>query len=183
MSVERRCFDGNPESVVIKRRIFTKLRVQFGRHFSAKWRCLIFLVGCFLLYGVLVPATKKESIFTKEGVFGCDVFNLQFWKLRRSTLLRKVFSAAVEIRWRFSQKRFDLPAAGKSRWIIVKEANSSQWLGKTSGFFFVVFKSRSAFFKRNILHEFFLPDVSKLFTVVSDQAFSILPMIFLSCPS
>jgi hypothetical protein len=25
--------------------------------------------------------------------------------------------------------------------------------------------------------------VSKLFTVVSDQAFSILPMIFLSCPS
>ena len=41
---------------------------------------------------------KKESIFTKEGVFGCDVFNLRFWKLRRSTLLREVVSAAVEIR-------------------------------------------------------------------------------------
>ncbi len=41
---------------------------------------------------------KKESIFTKEGVFGCDVFNLRFWKLRRSTLLRKAVSAAVEIR-------------------------------------------------------------------------------------
>ena len=34
---------------------------------------------------------KKESIFTKEGVFSCDVYNLQFWKLRRSTLLQKVF--------------------------------------------------------------------------------------------
>ena len=41
---------------------------------------------------------KKESIFTKEGVFGCDVFNLRLWKLRRSTLLREVVSTAVEIR-------------------------------------------------------------------------------------
>jgi len=47
---------------------------------------------------------KKESIFTKEGFFGCDVFNLRFWKLRRSTLLRKVVSAAVEIRRRFSRR-------------------------------------------------------------------------------
>ncbi len=75
------------------------------------------LSGMFSLCTKLVPAMKKESIFTKEGVFGCDVFYLRFWKLRRSTLLRKVFSAAVEIRWRFSQKKFDLPAAGKSRWI------------------------------------------------------------------
>jgi hypothetical protein len=50
------------------------------------------------LFEVLVPATKKESIFTKEGVFGCDVFNLRFWKLRRSTLLREVVSAVVKIR-------------------------------------------------------------------------------------
>ncbi len=78
---------------------------------------------------------KKESIFTKEGVFGCDVFNLWFWKLRRSTLLRKVFSAAVEIRRRFLRRSFDLSAAGKSRWIVVvafkKEVNFSQRLGKT----------------------------------------------------
>ncbi len=52
----------------------------------------------------------------------------------------------------FSQKKFDLPAVGKSRWIFVKEANSSQRLGKTSQFFFVIFKSRSAFFQ---LYEFF----------------------------
>jgi len=64
----------------------------------------------------LVPATKKESIFTKEGVFGCDVFNLRFWKLRRSTLLWKVvFCGSGDTA--FSQKKFDLPAVGKSRWI------------------------------------------------------------------
>jgi len=64
----------------------------------------------------LVPATKKESIFTKEGVFGCDVFNLRFWKLRRSTLLREVVVCGSRDT-AFSQKKFDLPAVGKSRWI------------------------------------------------------------------
>ncbi len=81
----------------------------------------------FLLYEVLVPATKKESIFTKEGVFGCDVFNLRFWKLRRSTLLREVVSAAVEIR-RFLRKKF---SSGRK-----KQVDFSQRLGKTSRFFF-----------------------------------------------
>jgi hypothetical protein len=55
----------------------------------------------------LVPATKKESIFTKEGVFGCDVFNLRFWKLRRSTLLREVVVCGSGDT-AFSQKKFDL---------------------------------------------------------------------------
>jgi len=55
----------------------------------------------------LVPATKKESIFTKEGVFGCDVFNLRFWKLRRSTLLREVVVRGSGDT-AFSQKKFDL---------------------------------------------------------------------------
>jgi hypothetical protein len=62
------------------------------------------LSGMFSFYTKLVPAMKKESILTKEVFFGCDVFNLRFWKLRRSTLLRKVFSAAVEIRRRFSRR-------------------------------------------------------------------------------
>ncbi len=62
------------------------------------------LSGMFLLFTKLVPAMKKELIFTKEGVFGCDVFNLRFWKLRRSTLLRKVFSAAVEIQRHFLRR-------------------------------------------------------------------------------
>ncbi len=55
----------------------------------------------------LVPATKKESIFTKEGIFGCDVFNLRFWKLRRSTLLREVVVCGSGDT-AFSQKTFDL---------------------------------------------------------------------------
>jgi len=61
---------------------------------------------------------KKESIFTKEGFFGCDVFNLRLWKLRRSTLLRKVGFTVAEITAAFFQKKFDLAAAGKSRWIV-----------------------------------------------------------------
>ncbi len=87
------------------------------------------LSGMFFFYAQLVPAMKKESISTKEGVFGCDVFYLRFWKLRRSTLLRKVFSAAVEIRRRFLGRSFDLPAAGK------KQVDFSQRLGKTGRFF------------------------------------------------
>jgi hypothetical protein len=61
---------------------------------------------------------KKESIFTKEGFFGCDVFNLRIWKLRRSTLLQKVVFTAVLDAAAFFQKKFDLPEAGKSRWIV-----------------------------------------------------------------
>ena len=109
----------------------------------------------------MVPATKKESIFTKEGVFGCDVFNLRFWKLRRSTLLRKVVSCGSGDT-AFSQKKFDLPAVGKSRWIFLryfqKQVDVFKWQTET---FCII-----------------LPDAPKLFIVVSDQAFSILPMIF-----
>ena len=70
---------------------------------------------------------KKESIFTKEGVFGCDVFNLRFWKLRRSTLLLKVVSAAVEIR------RF------------LRRSLVFQRQEKTGGFFTAVRKNKSIF--------------------------------------
>jgi len=113
----------------------------------------------------LVPATKKESIFTKEGVFGCDVFNLRFWKLRRSTLLRKVvFCGSGDTA--FSQKKFDL-LSGRE-----KQVDFSSLSPKAGRCFQMA--------KGSILYNFF--DVSKLFTVVSDQAFSILPMIFLSCP-
>jgi hypothetical protein len=120
---------------------------------------------------------KKESIFTKEGVFGCDVFNLRFWKLRRSTLLREVVSAAVEIR------------------CFLRRSLIFQRQEKAGGFFTAVRKNKSIFLRclqkqvgvfnwqRETSLRVFLPDVSKLFTVVSDQAFSILPMIFLSCPS
>jgi len=115
----------------------------------------------------LVPATKKESIFTKEGVFGCDVFNLRFWKLRRSTLLQEVvFCGSGDTA--FSQKKFDL-LSGRE-----KQVDFSSLSPKAGRCFQMA--------KGNILYNFF-SDVPKLFIVVSDQAFSILLMIFLSCPS
>ena len=92
-------------------------------------------------FEVLDPATKKESIFTKEGVFGCDAFNLRFWKLRRSTLLRKVVSCGSGDT-AFSQKKFDLPAVGKSRWIFflryLQSESASPEVAKNhyDGFFF-----------------------------------------------
>ena len=82
---------------------------------------------------------KKESIFTKEGVFGCDVSNLRFWKLRRSTLLREVVVCGDGDTAFFSE-----------------EVWSSQRKGKTGRFFFVISKSRSAFSGREKHHyEFF----------------------------
>ncbi len=96
------------------------VRKTFFFFFSTKMAVPYLLSGMFSFSSFFFCQSKfrrwKKSIFTKEGVFGCDVFNLRFWKLRRSTLLRKVVSAAVKIR-RFLQKKFDLPAAGKNRWI------------------------------------------------------------------
>ncbi len=61
----------------------------------------------------------------------------------------------------------------------VKEANPSQRLGKTSRFFFIISKKRVDVFKwQTETFCIILPDALKLFVVVSDQAFSILPMIF-----
>ena len=104
----------------------------------------------------MVPATKKESIFTKEGVFGCDVFNLRFWKLRRSTLLRKVVVCGSGDT-AFSQKKFDLPAVGKKQvgsGRIQERSFHSGWEKQVD--FFVIFESRSAFSiaKGNILNKF-----------------------------
>jgi hypothetical protein len=113
---------------------------------------------------------KKESIFTKEGFFGCDVFDLRFWKLRRSTLLWKVVFTAAEVTAAFFQKKFDLPVAERSRWIVL----SSTFKKEVEDFFltaarrnksiFSCFQGRSAFAtaKKNILHEFFFPDESKV---------------------
>ena len=59
----------------------------------------------------------------------------------------------------------------------VKEANPSQRLGKTSRFFLHYLQKQVDVFKTETFF-IILPDVPKLFIVVSDQAFSILPMIF-----
>jgi hypothetical protein len=127
-------------------------------------------VGFFRSF--LVPATKKESIFTKEGVFGCDVFNLRFWKLRRSTLLREVVSAAVEIR-RFLRRSLIFQRQEKAGGFFTA-VRKNKWI-----FFFVISKKQVDVFKwQTETFCIILPDAPKLFIVVSDQAFSILPMIF-----
>ncbi len=146
-------------------------------------------MGCFPCMK-LVPAMKKESIFTKEDFFGCDVFTLRFWKLRRSTLLRKVVFTAVEIQRHFSRRSLIFQrqekAGGLFSSTFKKEVDFSQRLGET-GQFFVIFKAdRHSQRQRKTFFVGFFFQMSrklKLFVVVSDQAFSILPMIFLSCPS
>ena len=74
--------------------------------------------------------------------------------------------AAVEIR-RFLRRSLIFSAEGKNRSIFLrylqKQVDVFKWQRET---FFIIFS-----------------DVPKLFIVVSDQAFSILLMIFLSCPS
>ena len=63
---------------MIKRRIFTKLRFQFGRHssFSTKWRCLIFLVGFFRSLG---SGDEKGIDFYQRGC-------LRLWCFQSSVL-------------------------------------------------------------------------------------------------
>jgi len=106
----------------------------------------------------LVPATKKESIFTKEGVFGCDVFNLRFWKLRRSTLLREVVVCGSGDT-AFSQKKFDLLAVGKKQvnsGRIQERSFHSGW-EKTGRFFLLSSRvdRRFSMAKGNILYKVF----------------------------
>ena len=122
----------------------------------------------YLLSGIFPKSwfrrRKRNRFFTKEGVFGCDVFDLRFWKLRRSTLLWKVvFCCSGDTA--FSQKKFDL-LSGRE-----KQVDFSSLFPKAGRCFQMA--------KGNILYNFF-SDVPKLFIVVSDQAFSILLMIFFS---
>ncbi len=112
---------------------------------------------------------KKESIFTKEGFFGCDVFNLRFWKLRRSTLLRKVFSAAVGIRRRFPEEVWSSSGRKKqvdrcSSTFKKKVEGFSQRLGKT-GQFFRCFQKQIGILNGKEKHSswvFLFPDASKV---------------------
>jgi len=72
------------------------------------------LSGIFPKFWFRRRKRNRFFLFTKEGVFGCDVFDLRFWKLRRSTLLREVVVCGSGDT-AFSQKKFDLPAVGESR--------------------------------------------------------------------
>jgi hypothetical protein len=106
---------------------------------------------------------KKESILTKEGVFGCDHFNLHFWKQRRSTLLwRVVFTAVgknksiffsvtfsrkelsfhsrrekqVDCWCRFLQKKLFFTAEKKNKWIFGDAVGTSVFKNSFLGIIF-----------------------------------------------
>ena len=92
-----------------------EVEVPVWKTFSTKWRCLIFLVGCFLLDEVSSGDEKGIDFYQR----GC----LRLWCFQSSVLEVAKKYIIVESSFcgsedtAFSQKKFDLPAAGKSRWI------------------------------------------------------------------
>jgi hypothetical protein len=84
--------------------------------------------------------------------------------------------------WRygvFSEEVLIFSAEGRNMQVDVKEANPSQRLGKNKWIFLRFLQKQVDVFKWQTETFFIiLPDVPKLFIVVSDQVFSILPMIF-----
>jgi hypothetical protein len=102
---------------MIKRRIFTKLRFQVGRHssFSTKWRCLIFLVGFFRSLG---SGDEKGIDFYQRGCLRLWYFQSSVLEVAKKYIIAKsscfFFGSGDTV---FSQRKFDLPAVGKSRWI------------------------------------------------------------------
>ncbi len=75
------------------------------------------LSGMFFFRTKLVPAMKKESIFTKEGVFGCDVFQSSVLEVAKKYIIAESIFCGSGDTAAFFQKKFDLPAAGKNKWI------------------------------------------------------------------
>ncbi len=162
--------------------------------FSTKWRSLIFLVGFFL--SEVRSGDEKGIDFDQRGF-------LQLWCFHSSSLeVAKKYIIAesnlhsgrekqVDYSVASSQKKFDLTAAGKSRLIILSTFKKRSWFftaaRKNKWIFDVIFeldrhsqRQRKTFFMGFF---FQMTRELKLLVVVSDQAFSILPMIFLSCPS
>ena len=110
---------------------------------------------------------KRNRFFTKEGVFGCDVFQSSVLEVaKKYIIVGNGFCGSGDTA--FSQKKFDL-LSGREKQV---------------DFFSLSPKADRCFqmANGNILYNFSSLDVPKLFIVISDQAFSILLMIFLSCP-
>ncbi len=133
--------------------------------FQQKWRCLIFLVGFFRSFG---SGDEKGIDFYQRGCLRLWCFQSSVLEVAKKYIIAE--SSCLR-QWRYG--------------VFSEEVWSSQRKGKTGRFFFSLSsKADRHFIGREKHHyEFFLPDVSKLFTVVSNQAFSILLMIFLSCPT
>ncbi len=141
--------------------------------FQQKWRCLIFLVGFFRSLG---SGDEKGIDFYQRGCLRLWCFHSSVlgvakkYIIARSSCLRQwrygVFPEEV---WSSSGRRKQVEVftvAEKNKWIFLRcfqRQIGILWQKETSLWVF-------------------LPDVLKLFTVVSDRAFSILLMIFLSCP-
>ncbi len=124
---------------MIKRRIFTKLRLQFGRHFLFNKMAVPYLLsGMFFFFfrskfrrwkrnRFLPKRVSSAVMFSIFGSGSCEeVHYCGKWFLRQWRY--GVFSEGV---WSSSGRK--------------KQVDFSQRLGKTSRFFFVVFKSRLAF--------------------------------------
>ena len=135
---------------MVKRRIFTKLRFQFRRHFfSTKRRGLIFLVGCFFLFfrskfrrwkrnRFLPKRVSSAVMFSIFGSGSCEeVHYCGKWFLRQWRY--GVFSEEV---WSSSGRK--------------KQVDFSQRLGKTSRFFRCLQKQIGVFkmAERNIIMSF-----------------------------
>ncbi len=117
----------------------------------------MFLVGCFLLREVSSGDEKGIDFYQR----GC----LRLWCFLSSVLevaKKYIIAESIFLRhWRYGgvfQKKFDLPAAGKNRWIVAVAFKKGVFTAarKNRSIFNVVFKSRSAFSmaKKNILCEF-----------------------------
>ncbi len=136
---------------------------------------------------------KKESILTKEGFFGCDVFQSSVLEVAKKYIIAESSfygsggTAAFfpEEVWSSSGRKKQVDRFSST---FKKEVEDfSQRLGKTGWFLSLSSKAdwHSQWQRETIFMRFFFQMCRrlKLFTVVSDKAFSILPMIFLSCPS
>ncbi len=151
---------------MIKRQIFTKLRFQFGRHFFNKMAVPYLLRGIF--FSKFWFRRRKRNRFSPKRVSSAVMFfqSSVLEVAKKYIIAKSSFCGSGDTA--FSQKKFDLLSSRE------KQVDFSSLSPKAGRCFQMA--------KGSIPYNFF-SDVSKLFTVVSDQAFSILPMIFLSCPS
>ena len=112
---------------MIKRRIFTKLRFQFGRHssFSTKWRCLIFLVGFFRSFG---SGDEKGIDFYQRGCLRLWCFQSSVLEVAKKYIIAK---SSFLRQWRYG--------------VFSEEVWSSSGRKKQVDFFTAVRKNKSIF--------------------------------------
>ncbi len=135
---------------MIKRRIFTKLWVQFGRHFQQSGSALSSQWDVFFCAKFQFRRRKRNRFFLPKRVSSAVMFSTF-----GSGSCEEVHYCGKQFprQWRYGV----FSAAEKSRQIDVKEANSSQRLGKNKSIFSLISRTVRHFqmAKRNILYKFF----------------------------